>query len=327
MAKKKLRILSGMRPTGRLHLGNYVGALQNWVTLQNDFDNYFFIADWHALTTNLATENLRQAGEEMVLDWLSAGIDAEKSPVFRQSDIKEHAELHLLFSMLVTKARLERNPTLKEQVRDLKMENMTYGHLGYPVLQAADILMYKAHLVPVGEDQQANVEITREIARKFNSTYREVFPIPKAKLTTFPRLPGLDGKKMSKSLGNTIFMSDGNEEIEAKVRKAVTDPQKLRRNDPGRPEVCTVYTYHTVFNSKNTESISAACRSGELGCVDCKKMCAQTIGDHFAPMREKRMTMLAKPGYVRDVLMDGGKRAAEFAKSTMQDVREAMQLD
>ncbi|HID40393.1 MAG TPA: tryptophan--tRNA ligase, partial [Calditrichaeota bacterium] len=234
MAKK--RILSGMRPSGRLHLGNYAGALENWVKLQNEFDCFYFVADWHALTTNpSAAFEVQENTYQMIIDWLAAGINPE-NPIFIQSQIKEHAELHLIFSMLITTARLERNPTLKEQVRDLNTENMIYGHLGYPVLQAADILMYRANVVPVGEDQAPHVEITREIARKFNQTYGEVFPEPETRLTTFARLPGLDGRKMGKSNNNFILLSDPEEEIRKKVRTAVTDPQKVRRNDPGHPD-------------------------------------------------------------------------------------------
>jgi tryptophanyl-tRNA synthetase len=315
-----------MRPTGKLHLGNYVGALQNWVNLQKDYDNFFFIANWHALTTNLNTENIKSSILDMVMDWLSAGIDPVKSPVFVQSDVKEHAELHLLFSMMITVARLERNPTLKEQVRDLKSENIIYGHLGYPVLQAADILIYRANLVPVGEDQQSHVEITREIARKFNHTYAEVFPIPDAKMASFPRLPGLDGRKMSKSIGNTILMSDPPEEIVKKVKKAVTDPQKIRRNDPGHPDVCNVFTYHKVFNPSETDEIRKECEKGTLGCVDCKMKCAAKIGDYFAPMREKRLELEKSPDMVKDILADGAQRARKEAEKTMDLVREAMNL-
>ncbi|UCD37669.1 MAG: tryptophan--tRNA ligase, partial [Fidelibacterota bacterium] len=232
---KLKRVLSGMRPTGKLHLGHYVGALGNWVALQETYQNFHLIADYHVLTTQLDTAHIADDTLEMLKDWLAAGIDPERSPIFRQSQIKEHAELFLILSMLTTAARLERNPTLKEQVRDLNMDNIVYGHLGYPVLQAADILLYKGELVPVGEDQAPHVEIARELARKFNRTYGIVFPEPKSKLTRFGRLPGLDGQaKMSKSLGNTILMSDEPEVIQTKLRKAVTDPQKMRKGDPGR---------------------------------------------------------------------------------------------
>ena len=324
--KKKGRILSGMRPTGKMHLGNYVGALENWVKLQGEFENYHLIADYHALTTNLDTGNILQNTLEMVADWVAVGIDPEKSPIFRQSQIKEHSELHLIFSMLITTARLERNPTLKEQVKDLKMDSLIYGHLGYPVLQAADILIYKGNVVPVGEDQAPHVEITREIARKFNSTYGDVFPIPKAKLTTFARLPGLDGNKMSKSVGNTILLSDSEVDIKQKIRKAVTDPQKIRRGDPGRPEVCLVYTYHQRFNVSETEDIYAGCSSGALGCVDCKMKCAAAIAQSLAPFAIKRQYLSEHMDEVMDIIKTGEKRARVVAGETMQNVRDAMSM-
>lgn len=323
---KKGRILSGMRPTGKMHLGNYVGALENWVALQGSYENYHLIADYHALTTNLNTENLLDNTLEMVADWLAVGIDPQKSPIFRQSQVKEHAELHLIFSMLITTARLERNPTLKEQVKDLKMETIVYGHLGYPVLQAADILLYKGNVVPVGEDQAPHVEITREIARKFNATYGHVFPIPKTKLTTFARLPGLDGNKMSKSVGNTILLSDNEEEIIQKVRKAVTDPHKIRRGDPGRPAICLIYTYHKRFNAAATEDIYAGCTSGALGCVECKMKCAAAISEAIAPYREKRRYYAANMGKVLDIIRAGEEHARRVAAETMRDVRDAMSL-
>lgn len=324
--KKKGRILSGMRPTGKMHLGNYVGALENWVAMQGAYENYHLIADYHALTTNLSTEDILENTLEMVADWLAVGIDPQKSPIFRQSQVKEHAELHLIFSMLITTARLERNPTLKEQIRDLNMETIVYGHLGYPVLQAADILLYKANVVPVGEDQAPHVEIAREIARKFNTTYGRVFPIPKTRLTTFARLPGLDGNKMSKSVGNTILLSDSEEEIKQKVRKAVTDPQKIRRGDPGRPEVCLIYTYHKRFNAGETEEIYAGCTSGALGCVECKQRCAGAISQTIEPFREKRREYAANMGRVLDIIRDGEERARRVAENTMKDVRDAMSL-
>jgi tryptophanyl-tRNA synthetase len=284
----KKRILSGMRPTGKLHLGNYVGALENWVKLQGEFENFHLIADWHMLTTNLDTSNLQQHTIDMVIDWLAAGIDPEKSPIFVQSKIKEHAELFLIFSMLVTVPRLERNPTVKEQARDLGIENnMIFGHLGYPVLQAADILLYKAHLVPVGEDQLPHIELTREVARKFNKTYGNVLVIPKGKITEFSRLPGLDSNKMSKSLGNTVLLSDTPEDIQKKIMRAITDPQKIRKGDPGRPEVCNIFTYHKKFNQGQVPEIEAGCRSGKLGCVEDKKNLAEKLANYLEPFREK----------------------------------------
>ena len=327
MAKK--RILSGMRPTGKLHLGNYVGALENWIKLQDEYQNYHLVADYHVLTTDLSTEEMYQNTLEMVTDWLSAGLDPEKSPMFRQSQIKEHTELFLIFSMLITKARLERNPTLKEQVRDLNIENLVYGYLGYPVLQAADILLYKGDAVPVGEDQLPHIEITREIARKFNTQYAPndpVFPEPEGMVTNFARLPGLDGHRMSKSLGNVILLSDDAETVKQKLRKAVTDPQKLRKNDPGRPEVCLVFTYHKKFNPEEIPVIEKDCRSGALGCVDCKLNCASKINQMLAPILEKRKTYEKNINLVKDVLNDGEKKAKVIAQQTMNEVHHKMKM-
>lgn len=327
MAKK--RILSGMRPTGKLHLGNYVGALENWIKLQDEYQNYYLVADYHVLTTDLSTEEIYQNTLEMVTDWLSAGLDPEKSPMFRQSQIKEHSELFLIFSMLITKARLERNPTLKEQVRDLNIENLVYGHLGYPVLQAADILLYKGDVVPVGEDQLPHIEITREIARRFNTQYAPndpVFPEPEGMVTNFARLPGLDGHRMSKSLGNVILLSDDAETVKQKLRKAVTDPQKLRKNDPGRPEVCLVFTYHKKFNPEEIPLIEKDCRSGALGCVDCKLNCASKINQILAPILEKRKTYEKNFNLVKDVLNEGEKKAKVIAQQTMNEVHQKMKM-
>ncbi|MBZ0263566.1 tryptophan--tRNA ligase [bacterium] len=327
MATSKKRILSGMRPTGKLHLGNFVGALENWVELQGEYDNFHLVADYHVLTTDSEhSDAILPNTLEMVRDWLAAGIDPAKSPMFRQSQIKEHAELHLLFSMLITKNRLERNPAVKEQVRDLGIEDlMTYGHLGYPVLQAADILLYKGNLVPVGEDQLPHVEITREIARKFNRHFGDVFPEPDGKVTKFARMPGPDGRRMSKSLGNTIFMSDTEEDTAKKVMSAITDPQKVRKNDPGRPEVCNVFTYHTKFNVAEVDEIATTCRSGELGCVACKKNCAAKMNAFMAPIRERRL-QFGKDEDVLNILVDGEKRGRLVAQQTMSEVREAMKL-
>jgi tryptophanyl-tRNA synthetase len=323
---KKKRILSGMRPTGKLHLGHLVGALESWVALQKEYQNFHLIADYHVLTTDLNTENIYQYSIDMLIDWLSAGIDPDISPMFRQSQIKEHTELHLLFSMLITSARLERNPTVKEQVRDLEIENISYGHLGYPVLQAADILLYRGELVPVGEDQLPHIEITREIARRFNSKYGEVFPEPEGKITKYSRLPGLDGKRMSKSIGNTILISDPVEEIVKKMKSAVTDPQKIRRGDPGRPDVCLVYTYHNKFNQDETKEIESSCRSGALGCVDCKMKCANKINESLLPFREKRNYYESNPKKVIDILYAGECLGHKVAAETMESVRSAMKL-
>jgi tryptophanyl-tRNA synthetase len=317
-----------MRPTGKLHLGNYLGALQNWVKLQDSSENFHMVADWHSLTTDY--EDVAQIAPntfEMVADWLAAGIDPEKSPVFIQSRIPEHAELHLIFSMLVTVSRLERNPTVKEQIRDLHLEEtVSYGHLGYPVLQAADILLYKANLVPVGEDQVPHIELTREIARKFNGLYGEVFPVPEVRLTKFPRVPGLDGRRMSKSLDNTIYLSDAPEAILAKVMTAYTDPKKLRANDPGNPDGCVVFAYHRAFNGENAERIGADCRAGRLGCVANKRNLAAILAEQLRPFREKRAELVAHPERVHDALRSGEERARKIAKETMREVREAMKL-
>jgi tryptophanyl-tRNA synthetase len=324
---KKKRILSGMRPTGKLHIGHYVGALENWINLQQEYENYHLIADYHVLTTNLNSDSIYQDSIDMLIDWLASGLDPVISPMFRQSQIKEHTELHLIFSMLVTVNRLERNPTVKDQVRDLNIENVIYGHLGYPVLQAADILLYKGDLVPVGEDQVPHIEITREIARKFNNQYGVVFPEPEPKLTAFARLSGLDGDaKMSKSLGNTILLSDDEETIKTKLKKAKTDPQKMRKNDPGRPEVCLVFSYHKKFTPNEIPEIEAGCRSGALGCVDCKMKCSANISNFIAPILEKRKYYEVHLDEVKNILADGEARAKKVAHATMQEVREKMKL-
>lgn len=329
MAGKKI-ILSGNRPTGRLHLGNFTGALENWVALQDQYRCYFMVADWHVLTTdNEHTDSIPVNTKEMVLDWISAGLDPERSTIFVQSHVKEHAELFLLLAMLITQARLERNPTLKEQIRELNIESeegVSYGHLGYPVLQASDILIYRAHAVPVGEDQLPHIEITREIARKFNRLYGECFPIPEGKLTKFARFPGLDGKRMSKSLGNTIELADSPEDIQNKIRTAFTDPQRKRRDDPGRPEVCLIYTYWQKFRPEKTDEVYEGCTSAALGCVDCKRGVGEAIADFLAPLREKRAALEARPGAVEDIVAEGDEKARARAIETMELVREKMHI-
>lgn len=324
-----------MRPTGKLHLGHYVGALENWVALQEsgNYETFFLIADYHSLTTNLDSSQTYQNSVEMALDWLAAGIDPEKSPLFRQSQIKAHTELFLIFSLLITTSRLERNPSLKEQVRDLALDTISYAHLGYPVLQAADILLYKGSVVPVGEDQLPHIEITREIARRFNQTYPKptgegVFPEPEGKITKFARLVGLDGKaKMSKSMGNTILLSDPPDEVMKKVRMAVTDTAKVRKNDPGNPDVCTVFAYHKRFtNTEEVKQIDADCRSGALGCVDCKKRCSSSISDFLAPILERRTQLAQKPETIRAILHEGEARARKVADQTMSEVHDVMTL-
>ena len=334
------RILSGMRPTGRLHLGNYVGALENWVRLQDaGWTNFHMVADWHMLTTGYEhTGDLQQNIWDMVLDWLAAGLDPAKSVIFVQSAVKEHAELHLLLSMLVSKARLERIPTLKEQIKDLGMDEQTisYGHLGYSVLQAADILLYRPTHVPVGEDQVPHVELTRELARRFNYVYCQdraaVFPEPEAQLTAFARMLGLDGRRMSKSLKNTIMLAEDPAAIEKLVMSAYTDPKKLRKDDPGRPEAddsdehpgCVVWEYHRKFNSGEADAIAVECRAGRLGCVADKRRLAAVMIEALAPIRERRERWANDPDAVRDVLRDGTAKAREVARETMDLVRSAM---
>lgn len=323
MAKK--RILSGMRPTGKLHLGHYVGALENWIKLQNEYESFHLIADYHVLTTSLDCSNVYDNTIEMVIDWLAAGLDPNKSPFFRQSQIKEHTELFLIFSMLITSARLERNPTLKDQVRDLDLENVTYGHLGYPVLQAADILLYKGEAVPVGEDQVPHIEITREIARRFNNQYGIVFPEPEPVLTKFARLVGLDGNaKMSKSLNNTILLSDLPEEVTLKLKKAKTDPAKIRKNDPGHPEVCLIFNYQQRFNPEIIDDIESGCRSGALGCVECKMKCANKINEFLAPIIDKRKIYENDKNSVLDIIKSGEEKAKLVAETTINEVRNKM---
>jgi tryptophanyl-tRNA synthetase len=318
-----------MRPTGKLHLGHLTGALENWVALQSEFQNFHLIADYHALTTNPDSSGMYRNSIDMLLDWLAAGIDPKISPMFRQSQVKEHSELHLILSMLITTARLERNPTLKEQVRDLNMDSLVYGHLGYPVLQAADILLYKGEVVPVGEDQLPHIEITRELARRFNMQYapeNPVFPEPEGRITKFARLPGLDGKRMSKSIGNTILLSDTPDTILKKTKTAVTDPAKIRKGDPGHPEICLIFSYHTKFNPAETGEIGENCRAGKLGCVDCKTRCAQRIIDTLAPNREKRAYYESHMDEVHAILEDGEKRAKQKAAETMAEVHTAMKM-
>jgi tryptophanyl-tRNA synthetase len=323
----KKRILSGMRPTGKLHIGHYVGALENWVQLQNDYENFHLIADYHVLTTDLNTESVYQNTIDMLIDWLSAGLDPQKSPMFRQSQIKEHAELNLIFGMMITVNRLERNPTVKDQIRDLHIDYVTYGHFGYPVLQAADILLYKGEFVPVGDDQVPHVEISREIARKFNNQYGMTFPEPEPLLTRFSRLTGLDGNsKMSKSLGNTILLSDDSEIIRGKLRKAVTDPNKIRKGDPGNPDICLVFSYHKKFNSSQSDEIDNGCRSGSLGCVDCKLKCSGIISAFLEPIRDKRHHFENHLSDVKEILHDGERRAKVVAENTIHEVHEKMKL-
>ena len=322
-------IFSGMRPTGKLHIGNFYGALTNWVQLQNEYKCFYGVVDWHALTTGYAdTSKMKENMIEMVIDWLSAGINPEKSTLLIQSQVPEHAELHLLLSMITPLAWLERNPVLKEQVRDLGLkENMGYGLLGYPVLMASDILIYKSNAVPVGEDQSPHIELAREIGRRFNNLYQTVFPIPKLKLSHTPRIPGTDGKKMSKSLENDIRLSDRPEVISKKVLSMITDPEKIRLTDPGHPEVCTVFQYHELFNQHELPQIEKDCRNAKLGCVACKKRLAEILTKIFQPFREKRRYYEENPQSVWTILMEGSKEARKVAGKTLNEVKQAMNID
>ena len=325
----KKRILSGMRPTGPLHLGNLHGALSNWVNMQEQYDCFFFIADWHALTSDYEdTGNISKYVRNMLIDWLSAGLLPDKSTLFIQSRIKEHAELFLILSMITPVPWLERNPTYKDQIVQLINKDLsTFGFLGYPVLQAADIIMYKAYGVPVGVDQVPHVEITREIARRFNYFYGDVFPEPESILTQTPKILGIDRRKMSKSYNNAIFLSDSPEEIGAKVAKMLTDPQRARKSDPGNPDVCNVYEFHKLYSDKQTvERINQECRTAEIGCVECKKIMARNLINALEPMREKRAYYETRPQLVDDIIEDGCEKARKVARKTMAEVRAAIKI-
>jgi tryptophanyl-tRNA synthetase len=322
---ERKRILSGMRPTGYLHLGNLHGALINWRELQKDYQCFFFIADWHALTTEYKEpREIHSYNLEMIIDWISVGLDPEVSTFFLQSAIKEHAELHLILSMITPLGWLERNPTYKEQQQELEAKDIsTYGFLGYPVLQAADILMYKAHAVPVGIDQAPHVEMTREIARRFNFLYGEFFPVPELFLTETPKLLGIDGRKMSKSYDNSIFLSDPIEVIREKISRMVTDPQRARRTDPGDPDVCFLFPFHKIYSPPETMAeIVRECRQAGIGCVDCKKLLAERVLEEMKPVKEKRDYLSQRPDLVRQILEEGNQRARTFARQTMDEVRQ-----
>lgn len=321
----KKKIFSGMRPTGSLHIG-HLSVLQNWVALQDEYECYYGIVDWHALTTGYEDKlDLKELCKEIALDWLSVGIDPAKSAVFVQSQVKEHAELHLLFSMFTPISWLERVPTYKDQLQQLGEAGKdinTYGFLGYPLLQAADILIYKANAVPVGEDQIPHIEMCREIARRFNHLYGNVFPEPQALIGKVPLLPGVDGRKMSKSYNNTISLTASTEEIGQKVRQMVTDPQRLRKDDPGHPEVCVVAKFHQIY-SPDVAQVEEQCTGGKIGCVACKKYLAENIDKVLAPYRERRQYW-QEEGKVEKVLTESAEKAREVASVTMTEVRQAM---
>ncbi len=328
--QKKKRIVSGMRPTGPLHLGNLHGALANWVKMQDDYDCLYFIADWHALTSEYEdTGALSSYVHKMMLDWLSVGLTPEKSTLFVQSQIKEHAELYLILSMITPVPWLERNPTYKDQIVQLDNRDLsTFGFLGYPVLQAADIIMYKAYGVPVGIDQVPHVEITREIARRFNHFYGKIFPEPKALLTQTPKILGLDRRKMSKSYNNAIYLSDSPEQIFKAVSQMITDPQRKRRSDPGDPNVCNVFEFHKIYTDQATQdTIYQECKTAEIGCVDCKKKMAENLIQALAPIREKREYYEARPRLVDEMIHAGCEKANKLANETMLEVRSAIKMD
>jgi tryptophanyl-tRNA synthetase len=328
--KLRKRVLSGMRSTGKLHLGNYVGALDNWVRMQNDYECFFEVADWHALTTDYAdTSRVKQNSLDVALDWLAAGLDPEKSVIFIQSHVPAHAELHLLFSMITPLGWLERVPTYKEQRENIQDKDLgTYGFLGYPVLQSADILVYKADVVPVGEDQVAHVELTREIARRFNGFYGkhgDVFPEPQSMLTPAPKLPGTDGRKMSKSYGNTILLTDAEPVVRQKLKTMVTDPARVRRSDPGNPDVCPVGDLHKIFSDRaTTDKVNNGCRSAGIGCIECKSWAADALVQLLSPMQERRKKFEENPRLAWDILEAGSGRARKAAAETMDHVRGAM---
>jgi tryptophanyl-tRNA synthetase len=324
----KKRILTGDRPTGPLHIGHYVGSLENRVRLQDKYDCFFIIADYQYLTDGLKqTEFIEEYIKEVVLDWLAVGMDPNKSTFFIQSKIPEIAELTMVFSMLVTLARLHRNPTVKEEFKTSGLHAMSYGFLGYPVSQAADILIVRSHLVPVGDDNMPHVEQTREIARAFNSIFGEVFPVPEGQVGAVARLPGLNGQKMSKSMNNAIYLKDTPEEVRQKVSMAITDPARIRANDKGHPDICNIHKYHLAFNKKEVGDIRKHCEQGKIGCVACKKNAAEKINAFLDPIRERRAKFEAKPGIIKDALQTGNERTLKESKETMRLVREAMHFN
>lgn len=329
--QRRKRVLSGMRSTGKLHLGNYVGALANWVKMQDEHECYFCVADWHALTTDYAdTSQVKQNSIDVLLDWLAAGLDPARCVMFIQSHVPEHAVLHLLLSMITPLGWLERVPTYKEQQENITGKDLsTYGFLGYPVLMTSDILLYKADFVPVGEDQAAHVELTREIARRFNNFYSKnadpIFPEPQTVLTPAPKLPGTDGRKMSKSYGNTIMLTDPEPVVRQKLKTMVTDPARVRRTDPGNPDVCPVGDLHKIFSDKATnEKVNVGCRSAGIGCIECKGWAADSLVKILNPMQERRKKYEDNPRLAWDILEAGSEQARKKAGATMDEVRSAM---
>ncbi len=326
MSKK--RILSGMRPTGKLHLGHLVGALNNWVNLQDEYECFFMVADWHALMSEYENPGIiKESLYDNVADWLAAGIDPHKSTIFIQSQVPEHLELYMGFSVLTPLGWLERCPTYKEQMRELKDRHIaTYAFLGYPVLQAADICLYKAHAVPVGEDQLPHLELTREIVRKFNGLYAEIFPEPKPLLTRVPRLLGLDGRKMSKSYNNFIALSDPQDVIMKKTQGMFTDPKRIRKSDPGHPDECNVHHYFEIFVPEMKDKVAHWCRAAEVGCTECKKILGEELIKFLGPFQSRRAEYLEDTKKIQNILDEGRAKASTIAKSTMKEVRDKIGL-
>jgi tryptophanyl-tRNA synthetase len=321
------RVLSGMRPSGSLHLGNYLGALANWVRLQDDYECFYFSADWHVLTDDLDTRDVPKNTIDMAVEWLGAGLDPERSTLFIQSLVPEHAELHLLFSMVTPVGWLERVPTYKERIEQQGIASPSYGLLGYPLLQSADILMYKTKWVPVGIDQAPHVELTREVARRFNNAFGAVFPEPDVKLTEIPKVPGTDGRKMSKSYGNAIQLSDPSDVIRQKIRPMVTDPARQRRSDPGNPDICPVFDLHRIFTPEaERQAVATGCRTAGIGCLDCKDVLLKYMLPPLEKIRERRQAFAEKPDVVKEVLIEGSRRARVVAQHTMKEVRDAVKL-
>jgi tryptophanyl-tRNA synthetase len=323
-------VLSGMRSTGRIHLGNYFGAIKNWVELQARYQCYYFAADWHALTTDYADPSkVAENTVEAVIDWIAAGLDPARSTVFIQSMVPEHAELHLLLSMMAPLGWLERVPTYKDQISQLENKDLaTYGFLGYPVLQTADIVIYRAHWVPVGEDQASHLELSRELVRRFNGLYAPVFPEPRPLFTPTPKVPGLDGRKMSKSYGNGIGLTDSPDVIRQKCMGMFTDPLRLRRKEPGHPETCNLFAFHRLLSPPEMQvEVEHKCRAAEIGCVDDKKLIADVLIAYLEPMRRRRAELEGDRSTVLDILAEGSRKARERAQETMQLVRQAMSLD
>jgi len=325
----KERVLSGMQSSGKLHIGNLIGALNNWVKLQDKYDCYYFVADWHSLTTGYAEpSSIKESTKDLLVNFLAAGLDPEKCTIFIQSRVLEHAELHLLLSMITPLGWLERVPTYKEKQQELKERDLSnYGFLGYPLLQTADIIIYRAKYVPVGIDQVPHLEISREIARRFNYLYREIFPEPEALLTEFPKVPGIDGRKMSKSYDNAVYLSDSPKEVEQKIRTMVTDPARVKKTDIGDPELSPVYQLHKIFSSKEEqEEVAKGCRTAGIGCIDCKKILIRNLFAVMEPIWTKRNELINNPDLLLDIVNKGTEKARRVSEETMHLVREAMGL-